>query len=329
MKVSYILITYNHEKYILDCLEGFFGQQGVDELNIEYIISDDNSSDNTVMLVEEYLRKNEKHLPENVVFLKSDINRGVIEHFNMLIRSSTGDIIIPGAGDDINRPNRVAAIVDAMVTHNVTMVSSDAIIIDQNGKMLSRLFLKPKIAPTLDQIFRYGSVFIPGAGNAYHREIFDKFGPLPENIENEDDQWPVRALLLRGIFVINEPIFYYRMHSASLSAWLWNSSSTLAKNVERYRINLTNRVNHYREWMRLINIAHEKINIYSLNRLNDRVNMYEQIHNDFFSWNRLYCLKYIRVASFGDVGVVLFGAYGVQLKVYINKLKAMVKRFIF
>ena len=50
--VSIALLTYNHEKYIGDCLQSILEQ---DYENIELIMLDDASKDKTVMIVESYL----------------------------------------------------------------------------------------------------------------------------------------------------------------------------------------------------------------------------------------------------------------------------------
>ena len=56
--VSIICSTYNHEKYIKDALDGFLMQKT--NFEIEIVIHDDASTDNTVIILKEY----EKNYPE-------------------------------------------------------------------------------------------------------------------------------------------------------------------------------------------------------------------------------------------------------------------------
>ena len=53
--VSVICITYNHEKYIRECLDSILKQKV--NFNYELIIHDDASSDNTVNIINEYKEK--------------------------------------------------------------------------------------------------------------------------------------------------------------------------------------------------------------------------------------------------------------------------------
>ena len=51
-KVSVAMITYNHEKYIRNCLDGFVNQKT--NFKYEILVHDDASTDNTVSIIQEY-----------------------------------------------------------------------------------------------------------------------------------------------------------------------------------------------------------------------------------------------------------------------------------
>ena len=53
--VSVVCTTYNHEKYIRQCLDGFVMQKTT--FPIEIIVHDDASTDDTVRIVKEYEEK--------------------------------------------------------------------------------------------------------------------------------------------------------------------------------------------------------------------------------------------------------------------------------
>ena len=52
IKVSVVVTTYNHENYIAQCLESILGQKG--DFNLEIIVRDDHSSDNTSNIISAY-----------------------------------------------------------------------------------------------------------------------------------------------------------------------------------------------------------------------------------------------------------------------------------
>lgn len=96
--ISVITITYGHEKYILDTLEGVLMQ----DYNgpIEFIIANDNSPDNTDEIIKQYF--------ENITITKNievrykchDINKGLIENFKWALMQARGKYIALCEGDD-------------------------------------------------------------------------------------------------------------------------------------------------------------------------------------------------------------------------------------
>ncbi|MDI5831234.1 glycosyltransferase [Shewanella xiamenensis] len=325
-KVSCILVSYNHGLFIRESLMAFFNQD-TNDFDVEFIVSDDCSTDNTVQIIQEEL----SHLPlgKNIKFFAREKNLGLIKHLNTVIESATGDFIIVSAADDINFSNRIQVAVKSMIDNNVSLICSDGIIIDQYGNKKSRLFASTKSAPTLEKIFRSGLIGLPGAGFAFRKEIFTKFGPLPSNIENEDDQWPVRALLMHGIYVINEPLFYYRTHDSSLSAWSWSNSTTDELLIARYKLNLQNRLNHFKNWSVLIKFDSVKFNSVAESVINKRINLYSQMLQSETFVDRLLLFKFCKIATFREFLFIFFSFKSCLLNRKIERLKLVIKKIIY
>lgn len=53
--VTVVCITYNHEKYLRDALDGFLSQKT--DFQYKIVIYDDASTDNTAAIIEEYALK--------------------------------------------------------------------------------------------------------------------------------------------------------------------------------------------------------------------------------------------------------------------------------
>ena len=81
--VSVCIITYNSSNFILDTLESVKVQTYKD---IELIISDDGSKDNTVEVCRKWLMLNKKRFV-NIVLLVSEQNLGISANYNRAIKT--------------------------------------------------------------------------------------------------------------------------------------------------------------------------------------------------------------------------------------------------
>lgn len=92
---SILVISYNQEKTIGKTLESILSQVSK---NDEIIISDDNSQDRTIDIVENYV----KEYPEkNIKIIKNEQNLGVFGNLNNVIKYANGDFVNIVAGDDL------------------------------------------------------------------------------------------------------------------------------------------------------------------------------------------------------------------------------------
>lgn len=93
-KVSVCIITYNHESYIAECLNSIISQKT--NFPFEIIIRDDNSTDNTYVILEEYAKK----WPDLIKLLDSNINLGMNKNLKAVIDASEAEYIAICEGDD-------------------------------------------------------------------------------------------------------------------------------------------------------------------------------------------------------------------------------------
>jgi glycosyltransferase len=84
MRVSIITATYNSATTILDCMDSVLNQSYAD---IEYIIMDGGSEDDTVGIIEEAAKSH-----PNIIF-KSEPDKGIYDALNKGIARATGEII--------------------------------------------------------------------------------------------------------------------------------------------------------------------------------------------------------------------------------------------
>lgn len=97
-KVSVVAITYGHEKYITETLDGVLMQQY--DGPVEFIIANDNSPDATDEVVKKYFLENPA--PENfkIKYTKHETNKGMMPNFIWALEQATGKYIAICEGDD-------------------------------------------------------------------------------------------------------------------------------------------------------------------------------------------------------------------------------------
>lgn len=95
--VSIVVITYNSSKYVLETLQSAYSQT---YQNIELIVSDDCSKDNTVEIIEKWLKENGSRFVK-FKLLRALENTGVTANCNRGVKEAHGEWIKLIAGDDI------------------------------------------------------------------------------------------------------------------------------------------------------------------------------------------------------------------------------------
>jgi glycosyltransferase involved in cell wall biosynthesis len=92
--VSIVCITYNHGKYVEESLKGFLSQDV--DFEIEIIIGDDCSTDNT----REIIKKYHNLYPDKIKPIYNEDNIGINKNFIKTLESATGKYIALCEGDD-------------------------------------------------------------------------------------------------------------------------------------------------------------------------------------------------------------------------------------
>ena len=115
MKVSIVTGTYNSEAYIKDCVSSI---QNQDYSDIEHIIIDGASKDNTVAIIE--------NMPNRVSKLISEPDGGIYNAMNKGLRLCEGEIVGILNSDDFYNTNQVISnIVDAFQKTDADCVFGD------------------------------------------------------------------------------------------------------------------------------------------------------------------------------------------------------------
>ena len=131
--VSIIVMTYNSSKYVLETLESARLQT---YLNLELIVTDDCSGDNTIELVESWIRKYSSRFIRTEV-ITTPVNTGIPANCNRGIKKSEGEWIKIIAGDDILADNCVTYFISEVVTKSeLKFIASDMHYINADGEIV-------------------------------------------------------------------------------------------------------------------------------------------------------------------------------------------------
>ena len=211
--VSVIMPAYNARAYIAEAIESIVGQT---YKNLELIIVNDKSTDDTLMIAKRMQRKYPDKI--RVVNTRMQTNAAGNGAMNYGLKYSKGEFVARMDADDIAFPTRIEKQVAFMQKKKTAVVvGSQALVVDENGKVTGAKNMPIKHKDIYEQ---YG-VFHP----MIHPTVMFRRSALsdPNNIyamrfDVNDDYFTFFELLSRGRFYnIDEPLLYYRIHGKNLS----------------------------------------------------------------------------------------------------------------
>ena len=122
--ISVVVISYNSSEYILDVLESAKAQT---YQNIELLVSDDKSTDNTIEIAKEWISKNRERFVRTAVIVPEH-NTGTAGNYNRGLFASKGEWIKFIDADDIMFPNCLEDNVEYVIkTPEAKIVFSDVL----------------------------------------------------------------------------------------------------------------------------------------------------------------------------------------------------------
>ena len=130
---SVIMPVYNSEKYVSDAIESVLNQT---YSNIELIIIDDCSTDNSSRIISQYLKTDAR-----IKLIHNDKNKGCAFCRNIGVENSSGEYIAFIDSDDIWLPSKLDKQIKFMSISNTNMVYSSYAIIDSSGSELKKRFI--------------------------------------------------------------------------------------------------------------------------------------------------------------------------------------------
>jgi len=216
--IAVAIAVFNGEKYIVQQLRSIVGQTRRPD---KIYISDDHSTDRTVMYAENVLRASGI---EYVIVKNRMDNTGVNNNFENALKMITEDIVFISDQDDIWDCKKIEKM-SRCLQHNSGMFLCNAQYLKNNKRIKKQIFDAINYKPTVStsnladkETYIRECIKRPlasGMSMAVSREIIQAAIPFPEYMFY--DEWiNWNAIMLGNIYVTNECLVYYRQHDANV-----------------------------------------------------------------------------------------------------------------
>ncbi len=210
--VSVCIPAYNNEDYIVETIECILNQS---YKNIELIVVDDNSKDNTYQVVENV---NDKRIK----LYKNERNLGMAGNWNRCLELCSGKYIKLICADDLIHKRLIEKEVLIMEKYpNVNLVQSDTQFVDLNGKAAGyyrRYYRSGVVEGKKASRFSAFTRDYLGAplANMIRKSAYDKLGGFDESFFYIIDYDFYMKLANYGdIYIIHKPLNYFRIRNDS------------------------------------------------------------------------------------------------------------------
>lgn len=203
-KISIITPSYNQGQFIEETIDSVLSQNYD---NLEYIIIDGGSTDNSLEIIKKY----EKHLH----YWVSEKDKGQSDAINKGLRLATGEIINWLNSDDYYEANTLKKINNYFAQEDILVVAGRSNIWKNNA--IAWISSGTDVYDSLEKTIGYARIDQPET--FFRKTAIDKMGLLCPSLHYVmDREWWVRFLLLfglNGIKKVDDIFVNFRIHSTS------------------------------------------------------------------------------------------------------------------
>ena len=219
-KISIVTPSFNQGQFLEQTVMSVLGQNYP---NLEYIIIDGGSTDNSVEIIKKY----EKEL----AYWESHKDRGQTHAINKGFKRATGDIIAYLNSDDQYCPGVLLIVADYFLKHSNSMwLCGNVLYADRKGTVFAK-----KIPIYSPFILRFGSSSVYQPNIFLRRQLLDEVGYLREDFHTiMDQEWFCRIAETYPPEIVDNDFAIFRWHVDSKS-----SSSANSSHFKRYLVEKT------------------------------------------------------------------------------------------
>ena len=199
--ISVMMPTYNNAKYICKAIESIYAQSYD---NIEIIVVDDGSTDNTKEILKQY---------KDIKYFYVE-HKGIPTARNVALANSKGEYIAFCDSDDYWLPGKINTQMQYFKEHpdcEIVFTKYENFFEDENLKMSERAVYEKKV----ESIFKQ---YLPSS--IVKKSLFDKYGKFDESFNVAEDTEFLYRVFKNGVKIDNyiSDVFYMRrIHGKNVS----------------------------------------------------------------------------------------------------------------
>lgn len=214
MKLSIITPSYNQAEFIERTIKSVVTQKGINkEYELEYIIQDGGSTDDSVKIIRKYAKK--------YTFIKweSKKDKGQSDAIAKGFSKATGDIIAWINSDDEYTKNTFLRITKAFKNKKVQWVTGYATIVDEKNKEILKNITKYKnFLSHLPSSILFTENYISQPSTFFRKDFYNEIGQINKELHYcmDYDIW-LRMLKKSKPIIIRKPLSLFRRYDESKS----------------------------------------------------------------------------------------------------------------
>lgn len=209
-KVSVVVPIYNVKKYLQQCLDTLL----VQKIDMEILLVNDGSTDNSLTICEEYTQKH-----SNIIIINRE-NGGLSDARNAGTIVATGDYIYYLDSDDWLAPNAISILLDFANKHNCEIVQGGFYYAYEDHLLYNNARKHPQVlsrGEAMQELVKNDYVKNFAWGKLYKADIV-KNHLFPKGKFYEDAYWQHLIINECNHYgIVPTPLYYYRQRTSGIS----------------------------------------------------------------------------------------------------------------